>query len=123
MFGTASRRGWDLLSVIKIARYYGKNSPTLPNRANVDVNVRDERVKWMELRRKHALPDATTALPGRATAMPVTQSHEVLAVPLQPPFPAGMAEAMFGMGCFGVLRGSFGGSPVFTPRPSAMPGG
>ena len=80
-------------------------------------------MKWMELRRKHALPDAATALPGRATAMPVTQNHAVLAAPLQPPYPAGLAEAMFGMGCFGEWRDSFGVSRVFTRRPWGMPVG
>lgn len=115
MFGTAPRRSRDLLSVVKIARYYGKNSATLPGRANVDVNVRDKGVKWMELRRKHALPDAATALPGRGTPMPVTQNHAVLAVPLQPPFPVGMAEAMFGMGCFWGVERLFWGQPgVYT---------
>ena len=83
----------------------------------------------MELRRKHALPDAATALPGRATAMPVTQNHAVLAVPLQPPYPAGLAEAMFGMGCFwgverlfwrqpGVYTTAVGYAGGLTPNPT-----
>ena len=83
----------------------------------------------MELRRKHALPDAATALPGRATLMPVAHSHAVLAVPLQPPYPVGLAEAMFGMGCFwgverlfwrqpGVYTTAVGYAGGLTPNPT-----
>jgi len=46
-----------------------------------------------------------TALPGRAAALPTATTHFVLNRPLKAPVPAGMAEALFGMGCFwGVER-------------------
>ncbi len=40
------------------------------------------------------------ALTGRAAEMPVTNRHAVLGHPLLPPFPPGLEEAVFGMGCF-----------------------
>ena len=40
------------------------------------------------------------ALPGRAQSMPVPDSHFVNGHPLKAPFPAGMQQAVFGMGCF-----------------------
>ena len=45
------------------------------------------------------LPAESTLL-GRDAAMPVAESHFVNGHPLQPPFPAGMEQAVFGMGCF-----------------------
>ena len=48
-------------------------------------------------------PDA--ALPGRPTAIPTASTHFVFGTPLTGDVPAGMEEAMFGMGCFwGVER-------------------
>lgn len=62
-------------------------------------------MNWMDIRRKHALPDADSALPGRAEAMPITDRHAVLEVPLLPPYAAHLEQALFGMGCFwGVER-------------------
>src|SRR5689334_23440894 len=40
------------------------------------------------------------ALPGRAERMPVPDAHFVNRHPLQRPFPAGLQQAMFGMGWF-----------------------
>jgi peptide-methionine (S)-S-oxide reductase len=45
------------------------------------------------------LPTEST-LPGRAQSMPVPDAHFVNGHPLKPPFPAGMQQAVFGMGCF-----------------------
>ena len=45
------------------------------------------------------LPPEST-LPGRGTPMPVPDSHFVNGHPIKPPFPAGMEQAVFGMGCF-----------------------
>ena len=57
------------------------------------------------LRRKHALPTADTALPGRSEEMPVPEAHYVNGNPLKGPFPEHLRLAMFGMGCFwGVER-------------------
>ena len=55
--------------------------------------------------KKSDMVTAANALPGRATALPTATTHFVLNRPLKAPVPAGMAEAMFGMGCFwGVER-------------------
>ena len=50
--------------------------------------------------KKSALPTPETALPGRATKMPLPAKHFVNGNPFQPPYPAQMEQAMFGMGCF-----------------------
>ncbi|MEA3056752.1 MAG: peptide-methionine (S)-S-oxide reductase [Actinomycetota bacterium] len=46
------------------------------------------------------LPTPDTALPGRSQTMPVPARHDVLGTPLQPPFPEGLEQAVFGLGCF-----------------------
>jgi len=43
---------------------------------------------------------AAEALPGREETMPVPARHEVLDAPIAPPFPAGLEQAVVGMGCF-----------------------
>ncbi len=43
---------------------------------------------------------AEDALPGRDSPMPVSETHAVNGNRLTPPFPSGMATAVFGMGCF-----------------------
>ncbi|HZM36618.1 MAG TPA: peptide-methionine (S)-S-oxide reductase MsrA [Burkholderiales bacterium] len=48
---------------------------------------------------KTLLP-AESTLPGRAEKMPVPDRHFVNGQPLTPPFPAGLEQAVFGMGCF-----------------------
>jgi len=69
------------------------------------------------------------ALPGRAAAMPVPAAHFVNGARLEPPFPAGMELALFGMGCFwgaerifwqagGVHSTSVGYAGGFTPNPT-----
>jgi peptide-methionine (S)-S-oxide reductase len=45
------------------------------------------------------LPESAT-VPGRADAMPVPDAHFVNGHPIRPPFPAGLQQAVFGMGCF-----------------------
>jgi peptide-methionine (S)-S-oxide reductase len=47
-----------------------------------------------------ALPTKAEALPGRAEAMPVPEAHYVNGHKLTPPFPAGLQQAVFGLGCF-----------------------
>lgn len=57
------------------------------------------------LLKKSAMPDAGTALPGRSTPIPTAETHFVNGHALKGPHPAGLAQAMFGMGCFwGVER-------------------
>ncbi len=52
-----------------------------------------------------SMPDAGSALPGRDFAIPTAASHFVSGRGLKGPFPAGLQQAMFGMGCFwGVER-------------------
>ena len=41
-----------------------------------------------------------SALPGRERPVLVGGTHDVLGVPLHPPFPAGTEQAMFALGCF-----------------------
>ncbi len=55
------------------------------------------------------------ALPGRSEAMPVPERHAVLGSPLAPPYPDGMAVAVFGLGCFwGAERKFWQLAGVFT---------
>jgi peptide-methionine (S)-S-oxide reductase len=72
---------------------------------------------------------AEEALPGRAEAMQVPDRHEVLGTPLTPPFPEGLEQAVFGLGCFwgaervfwrapGVYTTAVGYSGGFTPNPT-----
>ena len=79
--------------------------------------------------KKLALPSPSEALPGRAEKMTVPPRHFVLGSPLEPPFPAGMEMAMFGMGCFwgaekkfwqkkGVFSTSVGYAAGLTPNPT-----
>jgi peptide-methionine (S)-S-oxide reductase len=49
---------------------------------------------------KLRLPTSDAALPGRDEAMPVPETHFVNGNRLTPPFPAGLEQAVFGMGCF-----------------------
>ena len=59
---------------------------------------------WRTGKTRMVSPEA--ALPGRDVPMPVTNRHHVNGRPLLPPFPAGMREVLFGMGCFwGAERG------------------
>ena len=49
---------------------------------------------------KLTMPAVEDALPGREAKMPVPARHFVNGAPLEGPFPAGLEEAMFAMGCF-----------------------
>jgi peptide-methionine (S)-S-oxide reductase len=49
---------------------------------------------------KLSLPSVAEALPGRAEVMLVPDEHFVSGRPMQPPFPDGMAQVQFGLGCF-----------------------
>jgi len=52
------------------------------------------------LRKKTTMPTAAEALPGRSTSLEVPQTHYVNGHRIVPPFPAGLREAVFGLGCF-----------------------
>jgi peptide-methionine (S)-S-oxide reductase len=61
------------------------------------------------------LPRPDQALPGREAAMPVPEAHFVNGHRLTPPFPAGMQQAVFGMGCFWGAERKFWQAPgVYT---------
>ena len=75
------------------------------------------------------LPRPEQALPGRDNAMPVPASHFVNGHPIAPPFPEGLEQAVFGMGCFwgaerkfwqapGVYSTAVGYAGGYTPNPT-----
>ena len=79
--------------------------------------------------KKHDLPTAGEALPGRSARMPVPQRHFVNGNPLDEPFPAGAEQALFGLGCFwgaerifwqlpGVYSTAVGYAAGMTPNPT-----
>jgi peptide-methionine (S)-S-oxide reductase len=52
------------------------------------------------MRKTTTLPSAAESLPGRADPIPTATRHFVNGNPLKPPYPAGLAQAVFGLGCF-----------------------
>jgi peptide-methionine (S)-S-oxide reductase len=52
------------------------------------------------MRKTTALPSAAEALPGRTTAIPTASVHFVNGRKLLPPYLDGLAQAVFGLGCF-----------------------
>jgi peptide-methionine (S)-S-oxide reductase len=78
---------------------------------------------------KTRMPTAEEALPGRERAIPVPPQHYVNGHPLTPPFPDGLEQALFGMGCFwgaerkfweaeGVYTTAVGYAGGITPHPT-----
>ncbi|MBK9966798.1 MAG: peptide-methionine (S)-S-oxide reductase MsrA [Holophagales bacterium] len=78
---------------------------------------------------KLRLPDSEDALEGRNTPIPVTNRHFVNGREILPPFPAGLEQTVFGMGCFwgaektfwtlpGVHTTAAGYSGGLTPNPT-----
>jgi len=75
------------------------------------------------------MPNAAEALAGRSEKIQVPSRHFVNGHPLEPPFPARMELAMFGLGCFwgaergfwqvpGVFTTAVGYAGGFTPNPT-----
>jgi peptide-methionine (S)-S-oxide reductase len=78
--------------------------------------------------RMKTLPTPSEALPGRDERMPVPEKHFVNGNPLQAPFPDGLEQALFGLGCFwgaerrfwetpGVYTTAVGYAAGITPNP------
>src|SRR5215510_6923971 len=82
------------------------------------------------MRKTTALPSATEALPGRVTSIPTATRHFVNGRALQPPYPEGFEQAVFGLGCFwgaerkfwelgdGIFATAVGYAGGFTPNPT-----
>jgi len=81
------------------------------------------------LAHKLELPSAEQALPGRAEPLAVPAAHYVNGNPLRGPFPAGLQQAVFGLGCFwgaerrfwqqpGVWSTAVGYAGGHTPNPT-----
>jgi peptide-methionine (S)-S-oxide reductase len=79
--------------------------------------------------KKIAMPRKEEALPGRAERMAVPAAHHVNGARLEPPFPAGLEMALFGLGCFwgaekkfwplkGVYTTAVGYAGGFTANPT-----
>jgi peptide-methionine (S)-S-oxide reductase len=80
--------------------------------------------------RKQALmPDAADVLPGRSTALQVPERHHVNGNRIVAPFPEGLEQAVFGLGCFwgaerkfwqlpGVYSTAVGYAAGGTPNPT-----
>jgi peptide-methionine (S)-S-oxide reductase len=79
--------------------------------------------------REKKLVEPDRALPGRSERMRVPAKHDVLGTPLEPPFPEGFQQAVFGMGCFwgaervfwrapGVYTTAVGYAGGYTPNPT-----
>ncbi len=75
------------------------------------------------------MPSPSELLPGRDERMPVPAQHFVSGRTLQPPFPAGLQLALFGLGCFwgaervfwqlaGVYSTAVGYAAGTTPNPT-----
>src|ERR1700733_4400204 len=78
---------------------------------------------------KSTMPAAADALAGRQTPLKVRETHFVNGRRIVPPFPAGLKEALFALGCFwgaekhfwelpGVYSTAVGYSGGFTPNPT-----
>jgi len=81
------------------------------------------------MNKKSEMVDATKALPGRSSSMPVPEHHDVLGSPLTGPFAPNLARAEFALGCFwgaerlfwtiaGVTTTAVGYAGGFTENPT-----
>jgi peptide-methionine (S)-S-oxide reductase len=75
------------------------------------------------------IPSAAEALPGRSTRMPINEPHFVNGHRIDAPFPEGLKQAVFGLGCFwgaerkfwelkGVYSTAVGYAAGQTPNPT-----
>ena len=81
------------------------------------------------LQKRLDLPSSEDALPGRVEEMSISSQHYVNGNPLKPPFPDGLEQIVFGLGCFwgaekrfwllkGVYTTAVGYTAGITPNPS-----
>ena len=84
---------------------------------------------WFSRANKTQQPTPEQALPGRSEPIATAQQHQVLDQPLHPPFPHGLQQALFGLGCFwgaervfwqqaGIHTTAVGYSAGSTPNPT-----
>ncbi len=66
---------------------------------------------WPFMREKLVVPRPEDCLPGRSQPMPLPEQHFVNRHPLAGPYPDGLKEALFGLGCF------WGAERVFWQAP------
>ncbi len=81
-------------------------------------------------RKKAVMPDAGTALKGRASPVRTADTHFINGAKLAGPYPAGTTQAMFGLGCFwgaerkfwqlgeGIHITAVGYAAGYTPNPT-----
>jgi len=80
-------------------------------------------------RNKSTMPTTDAALQGRSQPLSVPETHYVNGHRIKPPFPAGLREAVFAMGCFwgaekhfwelpGVYSTAVGYAGGYTPNPT-----
>lgn len=83
----------------------------------------------LSFRKKAVMPDRADVLPGRTQPMQVPERHYVNGNRIVPPFPQGMQQALFGLGCFwgaerlfwqlpGVYSTAVGYAAGSTPNPT-----
>ena len=81
------------------------------------------------LHKQVAMPDPQSAPPGRSDPMPIENRHFVNGNRIKQPFPEGMEQALFGLGCFwgaerkfwqvpGVYTTAVGYAAGYTPNPT-----
>jgi peptide-methionine (S)-S-oxide reductase len=83
----------------------------------------------MPTRKPLTIPSSADALPGRSDRMTITETHFVNGNRIAPPFPPGLQQAVFAMGCFwgaerkfwklkGVYSTAVGYAAGHTPNPT-----
>ena len=73
--------------------------------------------------RSTTMPSADQILPGRPSPIPTSAMHFVNGNALKPPFPAGLEEAVFGLGCFWGAERKFWQTPGVWSTSAGYAGG